>query len=160
MSTSKHRRRGLSGNPRNRRATSACFRRSCKSTRQNDYTSVHCVNFVIDRLGHFRAGRGYSWDECAEGADGCPLLGFLHSRAGTRLSNSNPRSRVTEQSTWPLPPPPSPPPPARCPFQVLHAFYLLVPTITAEGVFKAELLEDFILEMALRSTHLAVKLVW
>ncbi|CAN0281319.1 unnamed protein product, partial [Ectocarpus sp. 12 AP-2014] len=44
--------------------------------------------------------------------------------------------------------------------QVLHAFYLLVPTVTAEGVFKAELLEDFILAMALRSTHLALKLVW
>ncbi|CAN0072932.1 unnamed protein product, partial [Ectocarpus fasciculatus] len=44
--------------------------------------------------------------------------------------------------------------------QVLHAFYLLVPTVTAEGVFKAELLEDFILGMALRSTHLALKLVW
>ncbi|CAM9289491.1 unnamed protein product [Ectocarpus sp. 4 AP-2014] len=44
--------------------------------------------------------------------------------------------------------------------QVLHAFYLLVPTTTAEGVFKAELLEDFILTMALRSTHLALKLVW
>lgn len=44
--------------------------------------------------------------------------------------------------------------------QVLHAFYKLVPTVTAEGVFKAELLEDFILTMALRSTHLALKLVW
>lgn len=44
--------------------------------------------------------------------------------------------------------------------KVLHAFYLLVPTVTAEGIFKAELLEDFILAMALRSTHLALKLVW
>ncbi|CAN0283903.1 unnamed protein product, partial [Laminaria digitata] len=44
--------------------------------------------------------------------------------------------------------------------QVVHAFYLLVPTTTVEGVFKAELLEDFILAMALRSTHLALKLVW
>lgn len=56
-------------------------------------------------------------------------------------------------------PPPTPPPP-RIDLQVLHAFYLLVPTVTLEGIFKAELLEDFILSMALRSTHLALKLVW